>query len=573
MSAPVVTTYERVSELPLTIEDYRSKAASGPSARVRRASRRRSTCAARGEEGLGEDVTYDPDEQREQQARGPSLPLAGEWTFDSSPATSASSTSSRPASRSARLPPLPPLGRRERGARPRAAPGRPLARRRARPRAPPGHASWSRCGSATRRASSPCARRLEVYPWLRFKLDGTPDWPGELIEQLVETGAIASIDFKGAYKGTPVDVDTDPAFYRRIAEAFPDAWLEDPDLTDPEADAVLEPHRDRITWDAPIHSVADIEALAFPPKTVNVKPSRFGSVEALFAGYDYCDAQGIEMYGGGQIELGVGRGQIQLLASLFHPDGVNDIAPSGYDWAEFLRDLEPSPLDPTRADRHAPAAIESRARCRPSSARSGWRASQRSPRCRSSRAAPTRSSRPRRASAPRRRRSSARAPPSGWTRSARASTSAPRSPPPARRSGCSCAAWPRRRWRWPSAARPISRPRPRSSARPRPPTASCSPSASWASWRRPRARASSCRIRGILLIIFLVIALLALGWGIIQLVSLPFGGIDKGVSIFWGFLLVCVVLGVLFLFGRRRQKRAREKQAEQRAQAATSGRR
>ena len=81
------------------------------------------------------------------------------------------------------------------------------------------------------------------------------------------------------------------------------------------------------------------------------------------------------------------------------------------------------------------------------------------------------------------------------------------------------------------------------------------------------------RIGGILLIVFLVIALLALGWGIIQLVALPFGGIDKGVSIFWGFLLVCVVLGVLFLFGRRRQKRAREKQAEQRAQAATSGRR
>ena len=81
------------------------------------------------------------------------------------------------------------------------------------------------------------------------------------------------------------------------------------------------------------------------------------------------------------------------------------------------------------------------------------------------------------------------------------------------------------------------------------------------------------RIRGILLIVFLVVALLALGWGIIQLVSLPFGGIDKGVSIFWGFLLVCVALGVLFLFGRRRQKRAREKQAEQRAQAAASGRR
>src|SRR3954471_17236594 len=80
------------------------------------------------------------------------------------------------------------------------------------------------------------------------------------------------------------------------------------------------------------------------------------------------------------------------------------------------------------------------------------------------------------------------------------------------------------------------------------------------------------RARGILLIIVLVVALLALGWGIVQLVSLPFGGIGAGVSIFWGFLLVCVALGVLFLFGRRRQKRARDKQAEQRAQAA-AGRR
>jgi hypothetical protein len=81
------------------------------------------------------------------------------------------------------------------------------------------------------------------------------------------------------------------------------------------------------------------------------------------------------------------------------------------------------------------------------------------------------------------------------------------------------------------------------------------------------------RARGILLIIFIVVALLALGWAIVQLVSLPFGGIGAGVSIFWGFLLVCVALGVLFLVGRRRQKRARERQAEQRAQAATSGRR
>lgn len=80
------------------------------------------------------------------------------------------------------------------------------------------------------------------------------------------------------------------------------------------------------------------------------------------------------------------------------------------------------------------------------------------------------------------------------------------------------------------------------------------------------------RARGILIIVGLIVALLALGWAIVQLVSLPFGGIDKGVSIFWGFLLVCVALGVLFLVGRRRQKRARERAAEQRATAATSRR-
>ena len=111
----------------------------------------------------------------------------------------------------------------------------------------------------------------------------------------------------------------DPELYRRVVDGLPDAWLEDPALT-PETEAVLEPHHERVTWDAVIHSVADIEALRWPPRTVNVKPSRFGSVERLFAAYDYCEAHGIGAYGGGQFELGVGRGQIQLLAALFHPE-------------------------------------------------------------------------------------------------------------------------------------------------------------------------------------------------------------------------------------------------------------
>jgi hypothetical protein len=194
----------------------------------------------------------------------------------------------------------------------------------------------------------PVTRRMAAYPWMRFKLDAVPGWRGDgdaLVAALAATGTVDVIDFKGTYKGTPVDVETDPELYRLCAEALPEAWLEDPDLTDPAADAALEPHRERITWDAPIHSVADIEALAFAPRSLNLKPSRFGSWEALLAAYDYCDRHSIALYGGGQSELGVGRGQIQLLAAMFHADAPNDVAPNGYDQVDFPQTgLETSPL-------------------------------------------------------------------------------------------------------------------------------------------------------------------------------------------------------------------------------------
>jgi O-succinylbenzoate synthase len=157
---------------------------------------------------------------------------------------------------------------------------------------------------------------------------------------------VDSIDFKGAYKGTPVDVDTDPELYRRVARAFPDAWLEDPDLEDEPAREALAAHQDRITWDAPIHSIDDILARRVLPRTVNLKPSRFGSVQALFDAYDFCEQRGMGAYGGGQYELGVGRDQIQYLAALFHPDAPNDIAPGGYDALDPEPGLPESPLEP-----------------------------------------------------------------------------------------------------------------------------------------------------------------------------------------------------------------------------------
>jgi hypothetical protein len=72
----------------------------------------------------------------------------------------------------------------------------------------------------------------------------------------------------------------------------------------------------------------------------------------------------------------------------------------------------------------------------------------------------------------------------------------------------------------------------------------------------PASAGILARIRGIVLIVLLVIALLAIGTGIVQGIGLIFGGIGVGSSIFFGFLLVVVVLAGLILFGRRGQARA-----------------
>ena len=66
------------------------------------------------------------------------------------------------------------------------------------------------------------------------------------------------------------------------------------------------------------------------------------------------------------------------------------------------------------------------------------------------------------------------------------------------------------------------------------------------------------KVRGILLILLLVIVLLAIGFGIVKLIALPFGGTGTGGGLLLGLLLVVVVLGVLVLLGRRRQQKARD---------------
>jgi hypothetical protein len=191
----------------------------------------------------------------------------------------------------------------------------------------------------------PLRARLGLNPDLRFKLDPTPSWDDGVLEELAGLDCVDIVDMKGLYRNATVAMDAEAGLYRRVIEGLPDAWIEDPAIEDSTA-GLLERHRDRITWDEPIQSVTDIEALPWRPRMLNLKPARIGSIRALFDTYDYCAAHGIGAYGGGMFEQGPGRGQLQYLASLFHPDAPNDVAPTGYNLVSPPRDLPRSPLAP-----------------------------------------------------------------------------------------------------------------------------------------------------------------------------------------------------------------------------------
>jgi hypothetical protein len=98
-------------------------------------------------------------------------------------------------------------------------------------------------------------------------------------------------------------------------------------------------------------SLDDVDALPFPPRYLNIKPSRFGTTAALLRCVEACLARGITLYGGGQYELGAGRDQIQALASLYYPDGPNDTAPREYNEPTPRAGLEHSPLPPPAPQR------------------------------------------------------------------------------------------------------------------------------------------------------------------------------------------------------------------------------
>ncbi|HYC81830.1 MAG TPA: hypothetical protein VEB65_08590 [Solirubrobacterales bacterium] len=196
---------------------------------------------------------------------------------------------------------------------------------------------------------APVRRRLERSPGVRFKLDAEATWAPQLVDELAATGAVETIDFKGLYGLEVKDPEALANLYDRVLAAFPDAYLEDPhDL--PEISRKLGDQLERVSYDAPIHDAADLDATPLAARIVNVKPTRIGSVRELLAVYARCGREGWAMYGGGMGELGVGRGQIELLAALFHADAPNDVAPSAYNEDDPPGVLPASPLAPRPAE-------------------------------------------------------------------------------------------------------------------------------------------------------------------------------------------------------------------------------
>jgi len=335
--------YDAVADLPLTVESV------GLERRVRQtpAFERVSTVVVLrgdGRTGRGEDVTYEADHHDDLLDADPDLDgvLAGDWTFDEF---------------SARLnqTDLWPAGLPER-------------------RDFVDYRRWgfeaAALDLALRQAEESLADRLDAAhdpvrfvvssrlpegdtgrvetllsrsPDAELKLDPTSDWPEATFDYLRETGAVRILDLKGAYEGTDVDQAPDPDLYRRVFEGFPDAVVEDPAVTD-DTRGVVEANADRVSWDAPVHGLDDVHAQPVAPDWLNVKPSRFGTVESLFETISWADEHGVSMYGGGQFELDVGRGQIQELAGLFYADGPNDVAPGVFNDPDLPEEPPTSPL-------------------------------------------------------------------------------------------------------------------------------------------------------------------------------------------------------------------------------------
>lgn len=171
---------------------------------------------------------------------------------------------------------------------------------------------------------------------ISFKVDASMEWTRELVAQLAEIGApVATVDMKALYSGDWLDNDYPASLYEAVGSILTDALIEDAKLDAASLDALDEHALARLAWDYPITGPEDVPGLPgstasfsdLRPGAINIKPSRFGSLQRLLETIVLCDDHGIPCYSGGQYELGIGRTHVQAIASLCFPDGPNDCAP------------------------------------------------------------------------------------------------------------------------------------------------------------------------------------------------------------------------------------------------------
>jgi L-alanine-DL-glutamate epimerase-like enolase superfamily enzyme len=331
--------WSAIADLPLTIESLELERLDAPGTeRITSHIRLRGG----GADGLGEEISPNAEEHDALAAAASALPLAGDWTLASftehvgglelwpePPEWDIAQRWRRWAFESAAL----DLALRQAGLSLAAALGREPAPVR----------FVNSLGLGSPPEATTIARRLERDRGLRFKLDAEASWSPELADEVAATGAVDIVDFKGRYELPIDDEHALLAMYEAVVERFDGVIFEDPHDR-PDVAALIAPHAARVSFDAPIVAPADVEDAAFGARIVNVKPSRIGGLRALSDVYAHCEAAGVRMYGGGMGELGVGRGQIELLASLFHPDAPNDVAPSAYNLPDLPADLPSSPL-------------------------------------------------------------------------------------------------------------------------------------------------------------------------------------------------------------------------------------
>ncbi len=215
------STYSLLADLPLLVNGYRLAGLAKPWSS---SFTRRSTVVhlfGGQEEGVGEDVTYTPDDHELFQRQGGHLPLAGAFTlrefselldeydlFSRPPERDDSRAHRRWAFESAALD---------------------LALRQSRlsladalrlsPKPVEFVVSFRLDDDAP--SIDPVAQRLALYPSMRFKIDTSSSWSTELIAELEATGAVASVDFKGHYEGLPVAISVDAEIYARVITGLP----------------------------------------------------------------------------------------------------------------------------------------------------------------------------------------------------------------------------------------------------------------------------------------------------------------------------------------------------------------